>query len=143
MPGAVPGGLCLYNNHFFTATLILDQASEEKKRLEEKQRAARKNRSKSEEDWKTRCAEGLGCVDGGGVLADVWTTERAHHTLRVVPRPEKKVLSFDQVQAERAACVQRKWTIWKLRLKYFYTVHTGRCQLSKLFLIQLKHLSLL
>lgn len=35
--------------------LILDQASEEKKRLEEKQRAARKNRSKSEEDWKTRC----------------------------------------------------------------------------------------
>ena len=36
--------------------LILDQASEEKKRLEEKQRAARKNRSKSEEDWKTRWA---------------------------------------------------------------------------------------
>lgn len=33
---------------------FLDQASEEKKRLEEKQRAARKNRSKSEEDWKTR-----------------------------------------------------------------------------------------
>jgi len=33
----------------------IDQASEEKKRLEEKQRAARKNRSKSEEDWKTRC----------------------------------------------------------------------------------------
>ncbi|XP_040840745.1 oxysterol-binding protein-related protein 1 isoform X2 [Ochotona curzoniae] len=32
----------------------IDQASEEKKRLEEKQRAARKNRSKSEEDWKTR-----------------------------------------------------------------------------------------
>ena len=54
----------------------IDQASEEKKPLEEKQRAARKNRSKSEEDWKTRCAEGLGCVDGGGVLADVWTTER-------------------------------------------------------------------
>lgn len=76
MPGAVPGSLCSYNNCFFTATLILDQASEEKKRLEEKQRAARKNRSKSEEDWKTRCAEGLGCVDGGGGLADVWTTER-------------------------------------------------------------------
>ncbi|XP_075849699.1 oxysterol-binding protein-related protein 1 isoform X3 [Microcebus murinus] len=32
----------------------IDQASEEKKRLEEKQRAARKNRSRSEEDWKTR-----------------------------------------------------------------------------------------
>ncbi|XP_029447010.1 oxysterol-binding protein-related protein 1 isoform X5 [Rhinatrema bivittatum] len=32
----------------------IDLASEEKKRLEEKQRAARKNRSKSEEDWKTR-----------------------------------------------------------------------------------------
>uniref|UniRef100_A0A670YC53 Oxysterol-binding protein n=1 Tax=Pseudonaja textilis TaxID=8673 RepID=A0A670YC53_PSETE len=32
----------------------IDVASEEKKRLEEKQRAARKNRSKSEEDWKTR-----------------------------------------------------------------------------------------
>ncbi|XP_045234236.2 oxysterol-binding protein-related protein 1 isoform X3 [Macaca fascicularis] len=32
----------------------IDQASEEKKRLEEKQRAARKSRSKSEEDWKTR-----------------------------------------------------------------------------------------
>ncbi|XP_059580145.1 oxysterol-binding protein-related protein 1 isoform X2 [Alligator mississippiensis] len=32
----------------------IDLASEEKKRLEEKQRAARKNRSKTEEDWKTR-----------------------------------------------------------------------------------------
>ncbi|KAM9849156.1 oxysterol-binding protein-related protein 1 isoform 2-T2 [Aulostomus maculatus] len=32
----------------------IDLASEEKKRLEEKQRAARKNRSKSEEEWKTR-----------------------------------------------------------------------------------------
>ncbi|XP_072008157.1 oxysterol-binding protein-related protein 1 isoform X2 [Engystomops pustulosus] len=32
----------------------IDTASEEKKRLEEKQRAARKNRSKSDEDWKTR-----------------------------------------------------------------------------------------
>ncbi|XP_023281105.1 oxysterol-binding protein-related protein 1-like isoform X1 [Seriola lalandi dorsalis] len=32
----------------------IDMASEEKKRLEEKQRAARKNRSKSEEEWKTR-----------------------------------------------------------------------------------------
>lgn len=42
------------HNVLFTG-LILDQASEEKKRLEEKQRAARKNRSKSEEDWKTRC----------------------------------------------------------------------------------------
>lgn len=31
-----------------------DLASEEKKRLEEKQRAARKNRSKSDEEWKTR-----------------------------------------------------------------------------------------
>uniref|UniRef100_A0A663EAP0 Oxysterol-binding protein n=1 Tax=Aquila chrysaetos chrysaetos TaxID=223781 RepID=A0A663EAP0_AQUCH len=31
----------------------IDLASEEKKRLEEKQRTARKNRSKSEEDWKT------------------------------------------------------------------------------------------
>lgn len=30
-------------------------ASEEKKRLEEKQRAARKNRSKSDDEWKTRC----------------------------------------------------------------------------------------
>lgn len=33
---------------------LQDLASEEKKRLEEKQRTARKNRSKSEEDWKTR-----------------------------------------------------------------------------------------
>ncbi|XP_040896234.1 oxysterol-binding protein-related protein 1 isoform X1 [Toxotes jaculatrix] len=32
----------------------IDHASEEKKRLEEKQRAARKNRSKSDEEWKTR-----------------------------------------------------------------------------------------
>ncbi|KAM4704755.1 oxysterol-binding protein-related protein 1 isoform 2-T2 [Rhinophrynus dorsalis] len=32
----------------------IDLASEEKKRLEEKQRAARKNRSKSDEDWKIR-----------------------------------------------------------------------------------------
>nr|XP_056710191.1 oxysterol-binding protein-related protein 1 isoform X1 [Euleptes europaea] len=32
----------------------IDLASEEKKRLEEKQRIARKNRSRSEEDWKTR-----------------------------------------------------------------------------------------
>uniref|UniRef100_A0A8C4EQC9 Oxysterol-binding protein n=1 Tax=Dicentrarchus labrax TaxID=13489 RepID=A0A8C4EQC9_DICLA len=32
----------------------IDLASEEKKRLEEKQRATRKNRSKSDEEWKTR-----------------------------------------------------------------------------------------
>lgn len=32
----------------------IDLASEEKKRLEEKQRAARKNRSKNDEEWKTR-----------------------------------------------------------------------------------------
>ncbi|XP_074523639.1 oxysterol-binding protein-related protein 1 isoform X1 [Halichoeres trimaculatus] len=32
----------------------IDRASEEKKRLEEKQRAARKNRSKIDEEWKTR-----------------------------------------------------------------------------------------
>ncbi|XP_072516337.1 oxysterol-binding protein-related protein 1 isoform X3 [Salminus brasiliensis] len=32
----------------------IDLASQEKKRLEEKQRAARKNRSKSDEDWKAR-----------------------------------------------------------------------------------------
>ncbi|KAF7659106.1 hypothetical protein LDENG_00003180 [Lucifuga dentata] len=32
----------------------IDFASEEKKRLEEKQRAARKNRSKTDEEWKTR-----------------------------------------------------------------------------------------
>ncbi|XP_047231280.1 oxysterol-binding protein-related protein 1 isoform X2 [Girardinichthys multiradiatus] len=32
----------------------IDLASEKKKRLEEKQRAARKNRSKSDEEWKTR-----------------------------------------------------------------------------------------
>ncbi|XP_066575657.1 oxysterol-binding protein-related protein 1 isoform X1 [Amia ocellicauda] len=32
----------------------IDFASEEKKRLEEKQRAARKNRSKSDEEWKSR-----------------------------------------------------------------------------------------
>ncbi|XP_039985361.1 oxysterol-binding protein-related protein 1 isoform X3 [Xiphias gladius] len=32
----------------------IDLASEEKKRLEEKQRAARKNRSRSDEEWKTR-----------------------------------------------------------------------------------------
>uniref|UniRef100_A0A8C1M679 Oxysterol-binding protein n=1 Tax=Cyprinus carpio TaxID=7962 RepID=A0A8C1M679_CYPCA len=33
----------------------IDLASEEKKRLEEKQRAARKNRSKSDDEWKMRC----------------------------------------------------------------------------------------
>lgn len=33
----------------------VDLASEEKKRLEEKQRAARKNRSKSDDECKTRC----------------------------------------------------------------------------------------
>ncbi|XP_041422333.1 oxysterol-binding protein-related protein 1 isoform X4 [Xenopus laevis] len=32
----------------------IDSASEEKKRLEEKQRAARKSRSKTDEEWKTR-----------------------------------------------------------------------------------------
>ncbi|CAL9695725.1 unnamed protein product [Knipowitschia caucasica] len=32
----------------------IDHASEEKKRLEEKQRASRKNRSKSDEEWKTK-----------------------------------------------------------------------------------------
>ncbi|KAG7214820.1 hypothetical protein INR49_010712 [Caranx melampygus] len=32
----------------------IDLASAEKKRLEEKQRIARKNRTKSTEDWKTR-----------------------------------------------------------------------------------------
>ncbi|KAB1258291.1 Oxysterol-binding protein-related protein 1 [Camelus dromedarius] len=47
----------------------IDQASEEKKRLEEKQRAARKNRSKSEEDWKTRYAEPRGSWGSQG--ADV------------------------------------------------------------------------
>lgn len=46
--------------------LILDQASEEKKRLEEKQRAARKNRSKSEEDWKTRCVQCWGWAQRSG-----------------------------------------------------------------------------
>ena len=66
VPSAVLGGLSLYSNCVFTAVLILDQASEEKKRLEEKQRAARKNRSQSEEDWKTRCAEGLGRVGAVG-----------------------------------------------------------------------------
>lgn len=66
--------------------LILDQASEEKKRLEEKQRAARKNRSKLEEDWKTRCDEELG-VGGGagwGGLADGGLQSLAHCALRVV-----------------------------------------------------------
>lgn len=48
------GSLYLQYN-FSIDVLTLDQASEEKKRLEEKQRAARKTRSKSEEDWKTRC----------------------------------------------------------------------------------------
>uniref|UniRef100_A0A452J0Z0 Oxysterol-binding protein-related protein 1 n=1 Tax=Gopherus agassizii TaxID=38772 RepID=A0A452J0Z0_9SAUR len=38
----------------------IDIASEEKKRLEEKQRAVRKNRSKSEEDWKTSHLTALG-----------------------------------------------------------------------------------
>ncbi|XP_069477016.1 oxysterol-binding protein-related protein 1 isoform X1 [Ambystoma mexicanum] len=38
----------------------IDLASEEKKRLEEKQRAARKNRSKSDDDWKTRSPMALG-----------------------------------------------------------------------------------
>lgn len=41
--------LKLYNVGFQT-----DLASEEKKRLEEKQRAARKNRFKADEEWKTR-----------------------------------------------------------------------------------------
>jgi hypothetical protein len=34
--------------------LLVDLASEEKKRLEEKQRAARKTRSKSDDEWKTK-----------------------------------------------------------------------------------------
>lgn len=38
----------------FNVDFNVDLASEEKKRLEEKQRTARKNRSKSDEDWKTR-----------------------------------------------------------------------------------------
>lgn len=35
-------------------TVCIDLASTEKKRLEEKQRMARKNRSKSTDEWKTR-----------------------------------------------------------------------------------------
>lgn len=55
------------NDHvFFTCVFLFHQdlASEEKKRLEEKQRTARKNRSKSEEDWKTRsvCLHAYGCI---------------------------------------------------------------------------------
>lgn len=52
--------------YFFTYVFLFlqDLASEEKKRLEEKQRTARKNRSKSEEDWKTRsvCLHADGCI---------------------------------------------------------------------------------
>ena len=62
--------------------LTLEQASEEKKRLEEKQRAARKSRSKSEEEWKTRCDEGRG--RGGWRLADMGLQSLAHCALRVV-----------------------------------------------------------
>lgn len=38
----------------YIVIIQIDLASEEKKRLEEKQRAARKNRSKSDEEWKPR-----------------------------------------------------------------------------------------
>lgn len=55
--------ITLYFCIFICVFLFLqDLASEEKKRLEEKQRTARKNRSKSEEDWKTRLACLLLCV---------------------------------------------------------------------------------
>uniref|UniRef100_A0A8C4JAX8 Oxysterol-binding protein n=1 Tax=Dromaius novaehollandiae TaxID=8790 RepID=A0A8C4JAX8_DRONO len=47
----------------------IDLASEEKKRLEEKQRTARKNRSKSEEDWKTRSSS---FIEGGEHSPDRW-----------------------------------------------------------------------
>lgn len=43
---------------FYIRALLLDLASAEKKRLEEKQRMARKNRTKSSEDWKTRSVTG-------------------------------------------------------------------------------------
>ncbi|KAM6413076.1 oxysterol-binding protein-related protein 1 isoform 2-T2 [Pluvialis apricaria] len=52
----------------------IDLASEEKKRLEEKQRTARKNRSKSEEDWKTRLA--LCFLAGGSTKAPIPTLVR-------------------------------------------------------------------
>lgn len=63
----------------FPWAFIADLASEEKKRLEEKQRAARKNRSRSEEDWRTRCvgpgswawggaSAGRGCLGGGAAV---------------------------------------------------------------------------
>lgn len=41
---------------------VVELASAEKKRLEEKQRMARKNRSKSTEDWKTRQVQGPSCA---------------------------------------------------------------------------------
>lgn len=45
--------------------IFIDLASAEKKRLEEKQRMARKNRSKSTEEWKTRQVnQGPLCVAG-------------------------------------------------------------------------------
>lgn len=39
---------------FYIHALFIDLASAEKKRLEDKQRMARKNRTKSTEEWKTR-----------------------------------------------------------------------------------------
>lgn len=53
-------------------SVCVDLASAEKKRLEEKQRMARKNRSKSTDEWKTRqvnraAVEGL-CFSGGVLI---------------------------------------------------------------------------
>lgn len=42
------------NLHSANDFLLLDLAGAEKKRVEEKQRVARKNRSKSNDEWKTR-----------------------------------------------------------------------------------------
>lgn len=52
------------NLKIYNVIIQIDLASEEKKRVEEKQRAARKSRSKSDEDWKTRLVK----LDNSSVL---------------------------------------------------------------------------
>lgn len=43
----------------FIFCVFIDAASAEKERLEEKQRASRRERSKDEEEWSTRCVSSI------------------------------------------------------------------------------------
>lgn len=93
--------LSLLGELFDFDVFVSDQASEEKKRLEEKQRAARKNRSKSEEDWQTRC---VAPPPPAWQSCHVGQAGRAQGGLRgmaslkpcqVAPRPKRVVISTD------------------------------------------------